>query len=48
MGDLLLFLLVAGVAGVLSVGFGIVFLAPRIARMLDRPDADEESGDRPA
>jgi hypothetical protein len=33
---------------VVGVGFGIFLLAPRIARMLDRAEADdEEPGDRP-
>jgi hypothetical protein len=44
---LALVLLVAAIAAVLGIGFGIVLLAPRIARMLDRADQeDEEPGDR--
>jgi hypothetical protein len=41
-------LLIAAIAAVVGVGFGIFVLAPRIARMLDRAEADEEEpGDRP-
>ncbi len=44
-----LVLLGAAIAAVVGVGFGIVILAPRIARALDRAEADdEEPGDRPA
>jgi hypothetical protein len=44
-----LVLLVAAIAAVVGVAFGIVILAPRIARALDRAEADdEEPGDRPA
>jgi hypothetical protein len=44
---LALVLLVAAVAAVVGAGFGIFVLAPRIARMLDRTDQeDEDSGDR--
>ena len=44
-----LVLLIAAVAAVIGVGLGIVILAPRIGRMLDRSEADdEEPGDRPA
>ncbi len=48
MADLVVFLIVVTVIAVVGVGFGIVVLAPRIGRLLDRADADEESGDRPA
>ena len=45
---LALVLLIAAIAAVVGVGFGIFLLAPRIARMLDRAEADdEEPGDRP-
>jgi hypothetical protein len=50
-GDLVPFLLIAIVAAVVGVGFGIVVLAPRIGRLLDRAESDkddEEPGDRPA
>lgn len=44
-----LVLLVAAIAAVVGVGFGIVVLAPHISRALDRAEADdEEPGDRPA
>ena len=44
-----LVLLVAGIAAVVGLGFGIVVLAPRISRALDRAEVDdEEPGDRPA
>ena len=42
-------LVIAAIAAVMGVGFGIVFLAPRISRALDRAEThDEEPGDRPA
>lgn len=44
-----LVLLIGAIAAVAGVGFGIVIIAPRIGRMLDRAEADdEEPGDRPA
>ena len=44
-----LVVVIAAVAAVIGLGFGIVILAPRIGRMLDRAETDdEESGDRPA
>lgn len=46
-GDLVVVLVVAAVAAVIGVGLGIFILAPRITRMLDRTEADEEPGDRP-
>jgi hypothetical protein len=50
--DVAIFLLVAAIVAVVGVGFGIVVLAPRIGRLLDRPEPDdvpdEEPGDRPA
>lgn len=49
MSELVIVVVIAVVAAVVGVGFGIVFLAPRIGRMLDRPETDdEEPGDRPA
>jgi hypothetical protein len=43
-----LLLLIAGIATIGGVWFGIVVLAPRITRLLDRPGpADEEPVDRP-
>jgi hypothetical protein len=47
--DAVVFLLIVVVGSVLAFGFGIVVLAPRIGRVLDRNESDsEESGDRPA
>jgi hypothetical protein len=44
-----LVLLIAVIATVAGIGFGIVIVAPRIGRMLDRAESDdEEPGDRPA
>jgi hypothetical protein len=41
-------LLIAVAATVGGVWFGIVVLAPRITRVLDRPEStEEEPGDRP-
>jgi len=50
-GDLVPFLIIVAAAAVIGVGFGIVVLAPRIGRLLDRAESDnaeEEPGDRPA
>ena len=48
-GDLVILLVVAAVAAVVGVWFGIVLIAPRISRALDRAETDhEEPGDRPA
>lgn len=49
MSEIAIVLVIAAIAAVVSVWFGIVVLAPRIGRLLDRtkPD-DEEPGDRPA
>jgi hypothetical protein len=47
--DLAILLVIGALAAVIGVGLGIVILAPRIGRLLDRADTkDEESGDRPA
>ena len=47
--DVVLVLLIGAIAAVAGVGFGIVIIGPRIGRMLDRAEADdEEPGDRPA
>ena len=44
MGELVGVMLIATVAGIIGVGLGIFFLAPRISRLLDR--SDEEPGAR--
>ena len=47
-GDLVVVLVIAAVAAVIGVALGIFLLAPRITRLLDRADSDdEEPGDRP-
>jgi hypothetical protein len=47
--EIVIVLAIAALAAVIGVGFGIVVLAPRISRALDRAEADdEEPGDRPA
>ena len=48
MTEVLVVLAIAAVATVGSVWFGIVVLAPRITRRLDRTaSTEEEPGDRP-
>jgi hypothetical protein len=42
--DLIIVLGIAAVAGTVGIAFGIVFLAPRISRLIDR--SDEEPGAR--
>jgi hypothetical protein len=44
--SLVLVLAIALIAGAGGVAFGIFVLAPRIARLLDRTEDDEEPGDR--
>jgi ABC-type phosphate transport system permease subunit len=47
-GDLVVVLIIAAVAAVIGGAFGIFLLAPRISRLIDRTDTDEEEpGDRP-
>jgi small neutral amino acid transporter SnatA (MarC family) len=46
-GDLVVVLVIAAVAAVIGIAFGIFLLAPQISRLLDRADTDEEdNGDR--
>jgi hypothetical protein len=44
LGDLAAVILIAVIAAGLGLAFGIVFLAPRLTRLLDR---NEEPGDEP-
>jgi hypothetical protein len=47
--DLAIFVLIASIAAVGGVWLGIVVLAPRMSRLLDRAETDdEEPSDRPA
>jgi hypothetical protein len=49
--DLLIVAAIAVLAAVIGLGFGIVVIAPRITRAIDRAETDatdEEPGDRPA
>jgi hypothetical protein len=48
--DVVLVFAIAAIAAVVGVWLGIVLIAPRIGRALDRADAndnDEDPGDRP-
>jgi hypothetical protein len=45
--ELLIFLTIAAIAAVVGIRLGIVLIAPRISRALDRADHDEDPGDRP-
>jgi hypothetical protein len=48
MTDVVVMLVIALLATVGGAWFGIVILAPRMARLLDRPESTrEEPGDRP-
>ena len=48
MTEVLIVLAIAALATVGSVWFGIVVLAPRMTRLLDRPEpTEEEPGDQP-
>jgi ABC-type enterobactin transport system permease subunit len=47
--DLVIVLVIAAVAAVAGTWLGIVLIAPRLSRALDRAaEDDEDSGDRPA
>jgi hypothetical protein len=46
-GDLVVVVVVGGIAAVVGVVFGIVLIAPRIRRALDRAEMEEEPRDRP-
>jgi hypothetical protein len=43
-GDLALVVIIAALAGAAGIALGIVVLAPRLTRLLDR--SDEEPGER--
>jgi hypothetical protein len=45
--ELVIFLTIAAIAAVVGIRLGIVLIAPRISRALDRADHDEDPGDRP-
>jgi hypothetical protein len=46
--ELVIFLTIAAIAAVVGIRLGIVLIAPRISRALDRAEIDsEEPGDRP-
>jgi hypothetical protein len=48
MTDALIVLAIAALATVGGIWFGIVVVAPRMTRSLDRPEStEEEPGDRP-
>ena len=42
MGGLVIFVVLVAIVAAVGVGFGIVFLAPRLGRALDRQDDNEE------
>jgi hypothetical protein len=44
-GEILVVLLIAAIAGGIGVGFGIFFLAPRISRLGERKDEEPRDGD---
>jgi len=46
MADLLVVVVIALLAGAIGLGFGIVVLAPRIGRVIDRGNDAEEDRDR--
>jgi hypothetical protein len=45
MNDVLVVVAIAAVAGIVGIGFGIFFLAPRITRRLDRNNEEPGAGD---
>ena len=44
-GELLVFVALAAAVGIAGLALGIVFLAPRISRLLDRTDEDPGARD---
>jgi hypothetical protein len=44
-GELVGFLLIAGVAGAIGIVVGILFLAPRLSRLAERKDEEPRDGD---
>ena len=44
-GELVGFLLIAGIAGAIGIGFGIFFLAPRLSRLAAPKDEEPRDGD---
>jgi hypothetical protein len=45
--ELVIVLAIAAIAAVVGIRLGIVLIAPRISRALDRADQHEDPGDRP-
>jgi len=45
LGEVLVVLGIAAIAAVAGVAFGILFLAPRISRRIDRSDEEQRGGD---
>jgi hypothetical protein len=44
MGEVIAFLAIAAVAGLLGLGLGIFFLAPRLSRLTNRADEESDAG----
>jgi|GEM_PF-5636713 len=44
-GELVGFVLIAGLAGVIGITFGIFFVAPRLSRLAARKDEEPRDGD---
>lgn len=45
MSDLVIVLAIAAVAGIGGIVFGMLFIAPRISRAVDRQDEEPGAGD---
>ena len=44
-GEVVALVVIAVVAGVIGIGFGIFFLAPRLSRLAERMDEEPRDGD---
>jgi hypothetical protein len=44
-GEIVALVVIAIVAGVIGIGFGIFYLAPRLSRLAERMDEEPRDGD---
>jgi len=44
-GDIVVILVIAAIAGGVGIGFGIFFLAPRLSRLAERKEEEPRDGD---
>ena len=44
-GEIVVILVIAAIAGGIGIGFGIFFVAPRLSRLAERKDEEPRDGD---